>query len=40
MAAGEFPLPIRLGENTIAWRESDIAEWLEKRSVLANRRES
>ena len=28
---GEFPAPIRLGANTVAWRGSDLNEWLEAR---------
>ena len=26
---GKFPTPIRLGENRVAWIESEIDEWLE-----------
>ncbi len=29
--AGTFPAPIRLGPNTIAWRQSDVEAWLKKR---------
>ena len=28
---GKFPRPIRLGQNTVAWRISDIEEWLADR---------
>lgn len=31
MEDGQFPKPIRLGERRVAWRESDILEWLDKR---------
>jgi prophage regulatory protein len=29
MKRGEFPQPVRLGARIVAWRESDVAEWLE-----------
>jgi prophage regulatory protein len=29
--AGTFPKPISLGERAVAWQESDISEWIEKR---------
>jgi len=28
----EFPRPVKLGVRLIAWRESDIEEWLETRT--------
>ncbi len=28
---GLFPAPIKLGPNTIAWREADVRAWLAKR---------
>lgn len=28
---GEFPLQIRLGENAVGWRDSDIDEWIRVR---------
>jgi prophage regulatory protein len=28
---GKFPSPIRLGENRVAWIESEIDEWLERK---------
>ena len=28
---GEFPQPIRLGPNRVAWRETDIERWIESR---------
>ena len=31
MSAGEFPKPIRLGRRAVAWRASDIANWLSSR---------
>lgn len=33
MAQGEFPRPIRISQRAVAWRESDIAEWIEQRST-------
>lgn len=35
MARGEFPKPIRIGKRAVAWRESDIAEWLSGRELAA-----
>ena len=32
IARGHFPTPIQLGPNTIAWRASDVKEWLDNRS--------
>ena len=29
-AAGKFPKPLRTGEGRIAWRESEVREWLER----------
>ena len=34
MKAGTFPSPVRLGPNSIGWRQSDIAEWLASREVV------
>ena len=31
--SGDFPAPIRLGANSIAWRYSDIKAWLEARTA-------
>jgi len=28
--AGTFPAPIRISENTVAWRGSDLREWLNR----------
>ena len=30
---GDFPTPVRLGPNRVAWRESDIEAWLESREA-------
>lgn len=35
MRRGEFPQPVRLGSRMVAWRESDIAAWLESREPKA-----
>ena len=32
---GEFPRQIRLGPNRVAWFESDILEWIEKKAVAS-----
>jgi prophage regulatory protein len=31
IAAGTFPAPVRLGENTVAWRSDVLQEWLDAR---------
>jgi prophage regulatory protein len=28
IALGRFPAPVRLGPNSVAWRESTIAKWM------------
>ena len=28
---GKFPLPVRLGARSVAWREADIRAWVESR---------
>ena len=28
MARGDFPRPMRIGPRAVAWRESDIQEWI------------
>jgi prophage regulatory protein len=33
--AGKFPKPFQLSEGRIAWRESDVDEWLETRPLCA-----
>ena len=33
MKRGEFPQPVKLGERLVAWRESDVSEWLESRET-------
>ena len=33
MKKGEFPQPVKLGTRLVAWRESDIAAWLESRET-------
>jgi prophage regulatory protein len=31
MAAGTFPKPIKIGVRAVAWRESELRGWLDKR---------
>jgi prophage regulatory protein len=31
IAAGTFPAPIRIGDRAVAWRQRDIAAWIESR---------
>lgn len=35
MNRGEFPRPIALGSRLVAWRESDVAAWIEARETKA-----
>lgn len=35
MKRGEFPRPVKLGARLVAWRESDLTEWLETREMKA-----
>ena len=30
---GDFPAPLKLGANTVAWRASDVAAWLAARKA-------
>lgn len=30
MAAGKFPLPLKIGARAVAWRLSDIEDWIEQ----------
>ena len=33
MKRGDFPQPVKLGTRLVAWRESEIAAWLESRET-------
>jgi prophage regulatory protein len=33
MKRGEFPQPVKLGARIVAWRESDVTDWLESRET-------
>jgi prophage regulatory protein len=33
MEEGTFPRPIKIGRRAVAWREADIAAWLESRET-------
>ena len=35
MEREDFPQPVKLGTRLVAWRESDIAAWLESRETRA-----
>lgn len=35
MSKGQFPKPVRLGAQRVAWRERDIIEWLEHQVASA-----
>ena len=38
--AGEFPAPIRLHGNAVAWREQDVNEWIKSRPLATTEQES
>jgi len=40
MQRGEFPLPVRLGDRAVAWRESDVAAWIASRPVARAAKEA
>lgn len=29
--AGEFPTRVKIGENSVAWREEEVEEWIDSR---------
>lgn len=31
VASGEFPKPIKIGKQAVAWRESDVEQWIQSR---------
>lgn len=33
MRDGRFPLPVRIADRAVAWRESDIAAWIASRPL-------
>lgn len=35
ISAGKFPQPVKLGTRLVAWRESDVAAWLDSRETRA-----
>ena len=39
MKRGDFPVPVRISSNSVAWRQSDIDEWI-KSLPLATHDES
>jgi prophage regulatory protein len=34
VARGDFPRPLRLSSQRIAWRESDVADWINSRTPV------
>ena len=30
---GRFPAPVRIGKRAVAWRQSDIEQWIKERTV-------
>ncbi|MFM0752606.1 AlpA family phage regulatory protein [Paraburkholderia strydomiana] len=37
---GEFPAPIRLHGNAVAWREQDVNEWIKSRPLATTEQEN
>lgn len=35
MEEGDFPRPVRVGKRAVAWREADLADWLDNLSRTA-----
>ena len=35
MSEGLFPAPVRIGPRSVAWRESDVREWIEDRPEVS-----
>jgi len=35
MKRGSFPIPIKTGERSVAWRIEDLEEWLNSRPIAA-----
>lgn len=31
--AGKFPRPLKLGARAVAWRQSDVAQWVDSRAT-------
>jgi prophage regulatory protein len=38
--SGSFPRPLRIAPNCIAWRESDVLDWLDDPEAWARRHQS
>jgi len=36
IAEGKFPKPVKLGKRTVAWKKSEIDEWIESREYSIN----
>lgn len=36
---GDFPARVRLGPNSVGWKESDIIAWLTSREIVGNSKE-
>lgn len=33
---GEFPARVKLGDNSVAWRESEVEDWIESRPTVGS----
>jgi len=40
MREGDFPLPHRVGQRAVRWRESDLEAWLASRPLATGRRKA
>jgi len=35
--SGEFPAPVRLGQNSVAWPSDQVDSWIQKKIIVAHR---
>ena len=35
MKQNDFPQPVKLSKRTVAWKESEVFEWIESRKTIA-----
>ena len=37
MNKGSFPLPVKISERAVAWRESEVLDWIDSREIALNK---
>ncbi|MCF6782609.1 helix-turn-helix transcriptional regulator [Stutzerimonas stutzeri] len=40
ISRGEFPRPVQIGRQAVAWVDSEISEWIQQRLTARNAKES